>query len=280
MLDDIPWTRLKLGLARAGYRVLRPFVGNAPRVIERDGIRYCVDLSEGIDFALFLTGHFQSHVANPGLFALPRDAVVFDVGANVGAMALAFAKQAPQGRVFAFEPTHDGFARLARNLALNPELAARIETVQTFVAATSAREHGLVACASWKLDDSGGPKHPVHGGSRSAADAIPSVSLDDFCRERALARLDLIKIDTDGNELDVIAGARETLSRFHPAVVFEVGAYLLEERGTRAEAFLDLLEPLGYRLFEARSGRAVTRGNIARVVPRRATTDLLALHGA
>lgn len=273
----LPWTRIKLAAAGMAYRVMRPVLGKNPRVIERGGIRYRVDLSEAIDFALFVAGSFQKHVAGAGMKALPADAVVFDVGANVGTMTLAFAKRFPRGRVTAFEPTHAAFGRLGENLALNPELANRVTAVQAFVSGRTAARHGLTACSSWKLDGSAKKKHPVHGGSEGAAGGVPAVALDDFCREEKVKRLDLVKIDTDGHELDVLRGARATLEALRPAVVFEVGRYLLDERGQEPGDFFDLLEPLGYRLVSCKSGRDVTRESAPREIPLRSTTDLLAV---
>ncbi len=266
-----------MAAAKVAYRVMRPVLGKKPRIIERGGIRYRVDLSEAIDFALYVSGHFQDHVTNAGLKAIPPDAVVFDVGANLGSMALAFAKRFPRGKVVAFEPTHPGFARLRENLELNPDLAKRVTAVQTFVSDQSGTTHGLSACSSWKLDGTGAAPHPLHGGSLGAVEGVPAVSLDDYCRDEGVKRLDLLKIDTDGHELAVLRGARGILKRLRPAIIFEIGLYLLEERGVRVDDYFDLLEPLGYRLVSCKSGRDVTRETASREIPTRSTTDLLAL---
>jgi FkbM family methyltransferase len=275
--NKLPWTRIKLAAAKVAYRLMRPVLGRKDRVIERGGIRYRVDLAEAIDLSLFVSGNFQGHVLEAGLKALPDDAVVFDVGANVGSMTLAFAKGFPRGRVVAFEPTHPGFARLKENLALNPGLAERVTAVQAFVSDRSGTGHGLRAFSSWRLDGSGAKEHPVHGGSEGGADGVGAVTIDDYCRDANVVRLDLVKIDTDGHELAVLRGAAATLRRLRPAVIFEIGAYLLQERGVRVEDYFDLLEPLGYHLANCKSGRELTRDTAAREIPLKSTTDLLAL---
>ena len=131
--NRIPWTRIKLAAVGMAYPFLRVFLGNAPREIVRNGIRYRVDLSEAIDFTLFVSGHFQEYVTRSPLFTVPDDGVIFDVGANIGSMTLAFAQKVPRGRVFAFEPTHRAFERLQENLSLNPVSARRVTPVQSFV---------------------------------------------------------------------------------------------------------------------------------------------------
>jgi FkbM family methyltransferase len=58
---------------------------------------------------------------------LPESAIVIDVGANVATTALYFAKEQTVKRVIAFEPFSDAIQRAERNLALNPEIASKIE---------------------------------------------------------------------------------------------------------------------------------------------------------
>src|SRR2546427_7751091 len=218
-LNRLPWTRIKLGLVSVVYRLARPFLGDRPRLIVRGGVRYRIDLSEAIDFALFVAGNFQGYVLKPGLLSLPTDGVIFDVGANMGSMTLGFARQVPRGRVYSFEPTHSAFARLQQNLALNPELARRVTPFQAFLSDRSTDQHGLSACSSWKLDGSRLDRHPLHGGSVEAAHGVPALTVDAFRRERGIDRLDLLKIDTDGHELAVLRGAREALRAVRTAVI-------------------------------------------------------------
>lgn len=276
MATRLPLTRLKLLAARALRAAVRPFAPAPRRVVTRRGVTYELDLDEAIDLSLFLFGGFQSHLVEGPLVPLPADGVVLDVGANVGSLALRFARRVAAGRVYAFEPTHYAFGKLTRNLALNPELAPRVVAVQTFVSAHAGAPPAAGAYASWSVAPGAGAGHPLHGGTFRSAEGVGAVALDDFCRANGLARVDLLKIDTDGHELDVLEGARETLARHRPAVLFEAGQYLLEERGTRFERFFDLFEPLGYALVDASRGRPVTRETWPRRIPRRATVDVLA----
>ena len=72
MLDYFRSTKFKIRVANLLYRMLR-LVGVSPvRIIEREGIRYQVDLAEGIDLSLFLFGHYQKNVTHNNLFSLPR----------------------------------------------------------------------------------------------------------------------------------------------------------------------------------------------------------------
>src|SRR5262245_31025571 len=132
-LPAIPVTRLKLFLGNMARMALSPFLPRHPMIVSRRGIRYELDLNEGIDFSLFLTGGFQRHVSDFRGNLLPEDAVVIDVGANIGAVGLNIASRVPKGHVYCIEPTDYGFTKLRRNLELNTRLAERITPVQVFL---------------------------------------------------------------------------------------------------------------------------------------------------
>ena len=103
------------------------------------------------------------------------------------------------------------------------------------------------------------------------------VSLDEFVAAGGIERLDFIKIDTDGHELDVLLGAANTLRTLRPIVVFELTTYLLKERGVRFQDYEAVLLPLKYRLLDSRGGRAVNSQSLDRIVPRHGSIDVLAL---
>lgn len=275
--NRLPTTRLRLLGASALYRALRLLGRSDRRRIERGGVVYDVDLSEGIDLSLFLFGGFQTHVTATRFYTIPRDAVIFDVGANVGSMCLNFARHAPEGRVYAFEPTLYAYKKLRTNLALNPDLAARIQALHAYVSNQSAEGRPVAAYSSWKVDGTASETHPVHGGLSAPPEITRVLTLDEFRRDEAIDRVDFLKIDTDGHELDVLEGALATLRECRPTVVFEIGDYLLKERGQTFAQFLDLFDPLGYTLINSKNGARVTLENYHRQVPMKATTDLIAL---
>jgi FkbM family methyltransferase len=277
LLNSLPMTRLRLLGARCLYRTVRLFVHDDHQRVDRGGINYELDLSEGIDLALFLFGNFQSHVSANRHFSIPSDAVIFDIGANIGSMCLSFAKRAPEGFVYAFEPTEYAYKKLVRNLSLNPDLSSRIHATHAYVSNRSEESQPVECYSSWKVDGLKAETHPIHGGLIRPAELTQVLTIDDFCRDNAIDRLDFIKIDTDGHELDVLEGARETLRNRRPVVLFEIGDYLLKERGQDYGRFLSLFEPLGYRLINSKGGAQVTLQNYTREVPRKATTDLIAL---
>jgi FkbM family methyltransferase len=273
----LPLTRFKLLIARVLYHGIRLMTISNKKRIRRRGIYYDVDLTEGIDLELFLFGSFQRHVMNSRFYSLPKKAIIFDIGANVGSMALVFAQLAPEGCVYAFEPTHYAFKKLRQNMSLNPVLAERITAIQSFVSDQSGPADDMKAYSSWKVDGSALNKHPLHGGMIKNTEGIPAVTLDDFCAARQISRVELIKIDTDGHELQVLAGARKILARHAPCLVFEMGLYSLNEHQIGFEQYFNYLKSLGYVLINSKNGEIIALDNYWRQIPLKSTTDIIAV---
>jgi FkbM family methyltransferase len=131
---------------------------------------------------------------------VPPGGVIVDVGANIGQYTLIAAQLAgPSGRVFSFEPDPVNAAALQRSIARNG-FGDRIELLPIAVAGRSGE-------AGFEVQpDRTRSRLCANGrGVRPEATLVRTVALDDFVEERELARLDLLKIDVEGADLDVLA---------------------------------------------------------------------------
>lgn len=240
-------------------RILRRFAGAAvrltggnPKQVEctRNGVRWSLDLDEGVQLALFLGVYEQSTTKALARVARP-DAIAIDIGANIGAQALPLAvRLSGGGRVIAVEPADATVARLRRNCALNPAFADRVTIVHRALGAPGDRA-AETYFASWPLALAENA-HPVHQGAPISSTATAS-TVDGLVEELALPRVDVIKLDVDGYELPILKGALATLVTHRPVVVFELCPYLLEERGESPEALPAVFTDLGYRLYDEQS---------------------------
>lgn len=278
LLNNLPITRLKLLIARVLYHLVKPFYGTGKRIIKRGGIKFEVDITEGLDLSLFLFGNFQKHVSDNKYITLSENAIVFDVGANVGIMSLNFAQKTKHGKVYAFEPTHYAMSKMKRNLELNPEIASSIIPVNTFVSCDEKKSTDIKAFSSWKIDKKvGADQHQVHGGSAMSTEGVPTLTLDEFVKAEEVVSLDFIKIDTDGHEFDVLSGAKQTISKFRPDIIFELGQYVMEERGIDFMDYESFFRELKYALSDASSNKKITIKNYKKMIPTQGTIDILAL---
>ncbi len=252
-------TKQKVWLAARAYRCVslgRGALGKGNSVtVSRGGLRWRLDLSEGIDFAIYLLGAFERSTVNTLQKLVKPGDVVFDIGANIGAHTLSLAKSVgPAGRVYAFEPADFAFAKLRANLALNPELDARTFSRQILLSARAADQPEAEIYASWPLESTDSV-HPKHRGVLVTAKGATVDTLDRFVERQGLERLDLIKMDVDGHESPVLQGGLGVLRRFRPILVMELSPYVHREHHHDFALFVALLREAGYSLQDAKNWR-------------------------
>jgi len=277
-LANLPLTQIKIQIAKVLYFFVTLFTGKKRRIIERNGITYEVDIQEGLDLSLFLFGNFQKHVSENKLISLPENATILDVGANFGLMTLSYAKLYPKGKIYSFEPTHYALEKLKRNIALNPDLANRITVTNNFISDEVNDNPDIKAYSSWKVDGSKEKdKHDTHGGTAKSTVGVGSITLDAFCKQHNISKIDFIKIDTDGHELHILKGSKDIVNQHKPSIIFEIGMYLLDEHSIPFSDYADFFESINCTMYHSVSGIVINRDNYASHVPQRGTIDIIAI---
>jgi FkbM family methyltransferase len=190
-----------------------------------------------LDMAAFLRvgKNWDNHVLDCCLANLGEDGIFYDVGANLGYMALSVAKKRGGNvKVFAFEP--------------NPDLARSI--------ATAASVNNLaVRVLPLAISDVSGdvsffvPRHTIHASlkSRQAGATVLNVraaTLDDLVASGFPAPT-VMKIDVEGAEFELFKGACKTLRQYKPALVYECDNNL-DRFGHSREEVESLLKSFGY----------------------------------
>lgn len=183
----------------------------------------------------------------------PGDVVV-DVGANVGSHTLHLARLVGDaGHVIACEPTAWAFAKLKANLALNPAVSARVTPVQAMLVREGAATEAAVY-SSWPLADAGGV-HELHRGRAMSTEGASADTFDALVDRLALPRVDVVKLDVDGHEHHVLAGAARVLARHQPLLVLELAPYAFDGGPPGFDEMIGVLASAGYSLTEVRSRR-------------------------
>jgi FkbM family methyltransferase len=259
--------------------MIRPRFTQQPVVIrKRGGFVWELDLTEGIDFAIFLTGRFETDVQRALRHLVRPGYTVCDIGANIGAHTLALASYVGQtGTVFAFEPTEFAYTKLLRNLSLNPELENVVRPFRVALSHSQDASARASYYSSWPITESRNQLHPIHGGSARSAGGAEIDTLDRVVRHHEPDRLDAIKIDVDGDELDILQGGIETLTRFRPAVVMEYAPYLHANADFDfPKAITDFVRDVGYRMSTLK-GRdlPLEPDRLRRLVPQGAGRNIL-----
>jgi FkbM family methyltransferase len=276
-------TKQKIMLAHLVQMVVmaaRRLAGRGPITeVSRQGVRWLLDLREGIDFSIWLFGSFEPETVRCYQQIIKPGDVVLDIGANIGAHTPHLARCVGlHGKVFAFEPTDYAFAKLTQNIALNPDLSSRIRCLQLLLSDTDAPAISTTSLySSWPLKSEANTHH-LHQGKLMTTQGARTLTLDSALASVQVSRLDCIKLDIDGAECAMLRGAQATLSRWHPTIVMELAPYVLEERGSTLAELIELLKAHGYILAEANTGKslAMDTQRLQEVIPEGASLNVVA----
>lgn len=156
--------------------------------------------------------------------------LVLDIGANIGAHTVWFAKAvAPGGAVLAFEPQRITFQTLCANLALNNTL----NTMAFWQAVGDEPGRILVPVIDPRAPNNFGG---LELGKYEKGEQVPVVRVDDL----GLPRCKLIKVDVEGMELSVLKGATRTIQQTRPIL------YVENDRTQLAGDLIRYIAALGY----------------------------------
>jgi len=202
-----------------------------------DGVYLNLDSTQPAERWLLYSGNYQ-----PALTAALKEyvkpgAYCLDVGANLGFYTVMFAQWAGQtGHVVGFEANPTMVQRAQKNIDLNQFAHAEV---------VNAAVHNKAETIAFFVSSSPG-KSSINAIDNPVEKIVmQSITLDDFVIARRWPRLDLIKIDIEGNDCNAILGASRILAQFHPVMAFEYKATTPIEA---ANAVFALLSGLGYTL--------------------------------
>jgi FkbM family methyltransferase len=201
--------------------------------------------------ALYVFGQRFFDVADPELAvvqeALRSGDVFVDAGAYHGWYALMASRVVgDSGCVLAFEPNPDAYALLTRNIALNDAMNVRAFNIALFSTA------GPVWLYRGSGDGLDSALADVPGSMRR--EQVMANRLDDVLAEAHVERVNVMKLDVQGSEVDLLRGATQVLRRSRPMLAFEVYPDAAHGLGVSYHHAWDLLKDLGYTCFQLIDG--------------------------
>lgn len=174
----------------------------------------------------------------------PGDTFV-DVGANIGLLTMLASRWVgPQGSVISFEPSGREFARLESHIDHNT-----LTNVRPMRAALGCREERRalhVANAARSGLNTFKPHFNYEDVTEAYTEMVPVLRLDDVVRAQDVARVHAIKIDVEGDEVDVVMGAKDTITRDRPAIIVEMNSETSAPDAPARLALESLLRSLHY----------------------------------
>lgn len=258
---------------------LRGLFGRPSEVVAtRRGVTWSLNLKEGIDLAIYLFGGFEVRTLQQYAQLVRQGDVVLDIGANVGAHTLPLAQLVgPSGKVFSFEPTAYAFAKQLANIALNPQLASRIEAYQMMLMATDAESLPESVYSSWPLEVAD-DLHNEHHGRLMPTQGATHGTLDSFLQRLGIEKVNFIKLDVDGNEAEVLMGAKSIIQHSQPQIMLELAPYVYSKNFNKFDELLENLWGSGYQISDVVTGRPLPRNSadLRKLIPKGGSLNALA----
>jgi FkbM family methyltransferase len=186
----------------------------------------------------YLLGDLESEEENMIASITQPNAIVYDIGANIGYYAIGIARKiGEKGQLYAFEPSSEARMVLERNVQQN-----QLKNVRVIPHAVSNKT-GMIP---FHVSDNGTMSSINQNYNKTIHEeiTIQAVSLDDFVFQEKNPAPQFVLIDVEGAELLVLEGMREVLKQFRPTILCEIHwlgeAVLAIEQG--------LLKEVGYEI--------------------------------
>ncbi|MBF0361105.1 MAG: FkbM family methyltransferase [Oligoflexia bacterium] len=198
---------------------------------------------------------YESKTANFLKNNCKRGDVVIDIGSHLGYFSVLTSKLVhDDGKVFSFEPTSATNKMQKKVIKMNK--CKNIELKQAVVGKVAGKTkfyefEDNVSVANSLVDfssDEDGKKKCIE---------YDLVSIDSFVVEQKLTKLDLIKIDAEGAEIDILLGGKSAFQRFRPRVAIDVHPPQIKAKGDSLEDFWKIIKT--YNMTMISNGKKVDR---------------------
>lgn len=250
---------MRIFSTKTNYRILKsvhPFIKllslvklDNPNYLlrKRFSLYWLLNLDEVIDLCIYLFGAFDKQNLEKAMQVVSPGAVVFDIGANIGAFALPIANRVGKtGRVYAIEPSHRAIKKLNQNITINEHLANVITPLQCFVSNGEVMPQKVYSL--WNMSQKAN-RHKHHLGILELTQDAVELKLDDIIKEAQIDKIDLLKIDVDGYETTVLKSGIESIKKFNPIIFIEFCEYALQENNSSVKELSSILYDLEYSLY-------------------------------
>jgi len=207
------------------------------------GVELLIDpsIDKGVELSLFETGTYEKGTIQLLDQLLKPGSTFLDIGANIGLMSSIASKiVGADGKVLAVEANPKTVEILQHNLALN-----KAENVSIFPFALGSEKGTATLFENWNVNRGGASLLAQE--EQDGVD-VPVEKIDDIFEHD---KIDLIKIDVEGFELEVLKGGMGVLKEQLPILIIEVSEQREHEAGVTPEEIADFVRSIGnYKLYK------------------------------
>lgn len=227
---------------------------NSWRSCSRYDVKLKLDISNVVDHYTYF--QFDDIAMDNFVNLVKSDSIVIDVGGNIGITAARFAKKAFNGKIIVVEPSKFSFQRLVYHMKLNKltnvvpinkglGTQEKIEKLYT----VDENNSGMNRIVSFELNN-------------VPNESISICKLDDLVQKIELKRIDFIKIDVEGYEMNVLKGAINTIINYKPIILIEVIDENLKENQSSALEVIQFLVEKNYKILIANTLEEIDLENL------------------
>jgi len=219
------------------------------------GKDYLINCRPGnlIESTIYLEKVWEEHLAKVmSLYLDGISGIAIDVGANIGANTIPLAVKHPQVKFYCYEPHPDIFPRLKNNIELNN----LINVESSNCAISNFEEKSINFFAQKNSDNMGRSSLKLNSDIKDHEEiSVPNIRIDNYFAD-SNDQILLIKIDTQGTELEVLESGVNTIKKFRPVIFFEFEDRYFpgKDRITTKKALKEFFDYLDYSLFNISKG--------------------------
>lgn len=253
-MRSFPLSRGKIRLLSYLWKPLSFGRYNRQATLRQSSVMMDFDLTKLLQRKLYFLGEYEKENTNYWIKLAKGTTTIFDIGANVGLYSLLAAVENPKATVYAFEPTPEMFDALVRNVQLND---VQNVVVNQNAVGKSDIDGFLHYCAGSKGDNEG-MNFVTAEQARETDRPIEIVSLDSYCQQHQIERIDLLKMDIEGGEYDALLGARGLLQAKAIGYIFvELVEWAAKRSGHSTVDIKRILLDADYLIYRLCSGKLV-----------------------
>jgi len=268
-------------MKRLFLKVIREIIGRTTDTCMLESLHEECAKALGVGSGAFVASSGEIIVLERIRSLLPAQVCLFDVGANIGKYSEILEKlfSDRQYQIHAFEPSRATMELFASN----PDLKNKGQIQQNnfalgrcdgeFTLFSDSNGSGLASMTKRRLD------HFNIAFDRSEVCKVET--LDNYCAMNNIKRIDLLKVDVEGHELDVLEGARKMFSsEAIQFVQFEFGGCNIDTK-TFIQDFFYFFKPFNFKIYRITpSGTCQHLSSYRECYEQFITTNFLAVHSA
>ena len=211
------YTPIRKGKYRL-YQTALKLVKERPRELlttVRDGRRFVVDLTTGMQETLFFIGEYERFITRVAEKLIGQGETCVDAGANFGWYTTLMSERVgPNGLVLAFEPMPRTFNELSRNRDL-----LRFKENVTINNLALGDHEGTVQINLFEGEPSGHASLSAKSQIGISSFDCPMTTLDQYLSENGVGNVDFLKADIEGAEMMLLKGADRLFEQKVPPII-------------------------------------------------------------